>query len=171
MCGYLAPTVFELDDGGLPTAIDPHPRQDLHEAVEEAVNICPSGAITASSGGSSKATRAHLVERAVVSATREPYSTREIENRWVEFIRDGWDGRTPFRDSDSPPDSDPVSGQAATRAWEPRSEQMSVQSTEHVAELPDRKGFIHSANGALSPVPGRPKSSKPVRVCSRPERK
>ncbi len=45
ICETICPEVFELRDDGLAYVIDESPSDDLKEAVEEAVEACPSEAI------------------------------------------------------------------------------------------------------------------------------
>lgn len=45
-CYYLQPGVFRADSQGWPEIIVEHPEGDELEAAEDAVEICPSGAIT-----------------------------------------------------------------------------------------------------------------------------
>ena len=45
-CYYLQPSVFRADSRGWPEIIVEHPEGDELEAAEDAVEICPSGAIT-----------------------------------------------------------------------------------------------------------------------------
>lgn len=44
-CYYLQPSVFKADSQGWPEIIVEHPEGDDLEAAEDAVEICPSGAI------------------------------------------------------------------------------------------------------------------------------
>lgn len=44
-CYYLQPSVFRADSQGWPEIIVEHPEGDELEAAEDAVEICPSGAI------------------------------------------------------------------------------------------------------------------------------
>lgn len=44
-CYYLQPSVFKADSQGWPEIIVEHPEGDELEAAEDAVEICPSGAI------------------------------------------------------------------------------------------------------------------------------
>ncbi len=45
-CYYLQPSVFRADSQGWPEIIVEHPEGEELEAAEDAVEICPSGAIT-----------------------------------------------------------------------------------------------------------------------------
>lgn len=45
-CYYLQPGVFRADSRGWPEIVVEHPEGDELEAAEDAVEICPSGAIT-----------------------------------------------------------------------------------------------------------------------------
>lgn len=45
-CYYLQPSVFRADPQGWPEIVVEHPEGDELEAAEDAVEICPSGAIT-----------------------------------------------------------------------------------------------------------------------------
>jgi ferredoxin len=45
-CCYLHPELFQLDDGGAPVVLAEHPDKQLRDAVEEAVELCPNGAIS-----------------------------------------------------------------------------------------------------------------------------
>ena len=45
-CYYLQPGVFRADSQGWPEIVVEHPEGDDLEAAEDAVEICPSGAIT-----------------------------------------------------------------------------------------------------------------------------
>ncbi len=45
-CYYLQPGVFRADSQGWPEIVVEHPEGDELEAAEDAVEICPSGAIT-----------------------------------------------------------------------------------------------------------------------------
>lgn len=45
-CYYLQPSVFRADSRGWPEIVVEHPEGDELEAAEDAVEICPSGAIT-----------------------------------------------------------------------------------------------------------------------------
>jgi ferredoxin len=44
-CSYLHPELFKAGEDGSPIVLVEHPSQELHEAAEEAVELCPSGAI------------------------------------------------------------------------------------------------------------------------------
>lgn len=45
-CYYLQPGVFRADSQGWPEIVVEHPEGDELDAAEDAVEICPSGAIT-----------------------------------------------------------------------------------------------------------------------------
>jgi len=45
LCVYRAPAVFDQDDDGRVTVLDPHPPADLHEDVRRAVRGCPTQSI------------------------------------------------------------------------------------------------------------------------------
>lgn len=45
-CYYLQPGVFKADSQGWPDIVVEHPEGEDLEAAEDAVEICPSGAIT-----------------------------------------------------------------------------------------------------------------------------
>lgn len=45
-CYYLQPSVFRADSQGWPEIVVEHPEGGELEAAEDAVEICPSGAIT-----------------------------------------------------------------------------------------------------------------------------
>ncbi len=45
-CSYLHPELFKADEAGAPIVLVEHPAEDLREAAEEAVELCPSGAIS-----------------------------------------------------------------------------------------------------------------------------
>ena len=45
-CVFAAPQVFELDDEGELVVLDDEPDESLRAAVEEAVDVCPTRAIT-----------------------------------------------------------------------------------------------------------------------------
>lgn len=45
-CYYLQPSVFRADSQGWPEIVVEHPEGDELAAAEDAVEICPSGAIT-----------------------------------------------------------------------------------------------------------------------------
>lgn len=48
MCTLNAPEVFDQDpEEGLVVVLDPEPPRELHASVWDAVELCPSGAITA----------------------------------------------------------------------------------------------------------------------------
>jgi ferredoxin len=46
LCEVTAPTVFEVGEDGQSHAINPEPPEDDRAAVEEAVNNCPTGALS-----------------------------------------------------------------------------------------------------------------------------
>ena len=46
LCEATAPKVFEIGDDGQSRAINPEPPDDQRAAVEEAVNSCPTGALS-----------------------------------------------------------------------------------------------------------------------------
>lgn len=45
-CSYLHPELFKADEEGAPLVLVEHPDQSLREAAEEAIELCPSGAIS-----------------------------------------------------------------------------------------------------------------------------
>ncbi len=45
-CSYLHPELFKADDAGAPVVLVEHPAENLREAAEEAVELCPNGAIS-----------------------------------------------------------------------------------------------------------------------------
>ncbi|MFD8026714.1 ferredoxin [Streptomyces lavendulae] len=45
-CAFHAPAVFDHDDEGYAVVVDPRPAAGEHEAVREAVDLCPARAIT-----------------------------------------------------------------------------------------------------------------------------
>ncbi len=45
-CSYLHPELFKVDSAGAPVVLVDHPGKELHEAAEEAVDLCPNGAIS-----------------------------------------------------------------------------------------------------------------------------
>ena len=45
-CVYLHPELFKAEADGSPIVLLAHPGEELREAAEEAVDLCPSGAIT-----------------------------------------------------------------------------------------------------------------------------
>ncbi|WSK73420.1 ferredoxin [Streptomyces sp. NBC_01276] len=49
-CAYNAPAVFDQDDEGYVVVVDPRPAPGEHEAVREAVDLCPARAITFGAG-------------------------------------------------------------------------------------------------------------------------
>ena len=46
LCEVTAPAVFEVGDDGQSRAINPEPSEDERAAVEQAVNECPTGALS-----------------------------------------------------------------------------------------------------------------------------
>lgn len=46
LCEVTAPTVFEVGDDGQSRAINPEPSEDERASVEQAVNECPTGALS-----------------------------------------------------------------------------------------------------------------------------
>lgn len=46
-CANVCPEVFELGDDGYLRVLEPEPGEALRSAVEDAVELCPTGAITA----------------------------------------------------------------------------------------------------------------------------
>jgi len=49
-CHYLHPELFRADQDGSPIVLIERPGEELREAVEEAVDLCPSGAIALKEG-------------------------------------------------------------------------------------------------------------------------
>jgi ferredoxin len=45
-CVYLHPELFRAEADGTPVVLIEYPGEELREAAEEAVDLCPSGAIT-----------------------------------------------------------------------------------------------------------------------------
>jgi ferredoxin len=45
-CSYLHPELFKPDQAGAPVVLVEHPDEQLREAAEEAVDLCPNGAIS-----------------------------------------------------------------------------------------------------------------------------
>jgi ferredoxin len=45
-CSYLHPELFKADQTGSPVVLAPNPGDDLREAAEEAIELCPNGAIS-----------------------------------------------------------------------------------------------------------------------------
>jgi len=45
-CSYLHPELFKADEAGAPVVLVEHPGESLQEAAEEAVDLCPNGAIS-----------------------------------------------------------------------------------------------------------------------------
>ncbi len=48
MCVLTAPEVFDQDDEGIVTVLQPEPGADEQEAVRQAATLCPSGAVKVS---------------------------------------------------------------------------------------------------------------------------
>jgi ferredoxin len=46
LCEVAAPAVFEVGDDGQAQAVTPEPAEDERPQVEEAVNNCPTGALS-----------------------------------------------------------------------------------------------------------------------------
>jgi ferredoxin len=46
LCEVTAPAVFEVGDDGQSRAINPEPSEDERASVEQAVNECPTGALS-----------------------------------------------------------------------------------------------------------------------------
>jgi ferredoxin len=46
VCMGIAPEVFEVRDDGYLYILDEHPGEELRDKMREAVNSCPTGAIT-----------------------------------------------------------------------------------------------------------------------------
>jgi ferredoxin len=46
LCEVSAPAVFEVGDDGQAQAVNPEPAEDERAQVEEAVNNCPTGALS-----------------------------------------------------------------------------------------------------------------------------
>lgn len=44
-CSYLHPELFRVDEGGAPVVVVEHPDDESREAAEEAIELCPNGAI------------------------------------------------------------------------------------------------------------------------------
>jgi ferredoxin len=44
-CSYLHPELFKADEAGAPVVLVAHPGYEQREAAEEAVDLCPNGAI------------------------------------------------------------------------------------------------------------------------------
>lgn len=44
-CSYLHPELFQADQAGAPVVLVEHPGGELREAAEDAVELCPNGAI------------------------------------------------------------------------------------------------------------------------------
>jgi ferredoxin len=45
-CSHLHPELFKVGEGGAPVVLLEHPEERLREAAEEAVDLCPNGAIS-----------------------------------------------------------------------------------------------------------------------------
>ena len=45
-CSYLHPELFEVDEAGAPVVLVERPAEELRDAAEEAVELCPNGAIS-----------------------------------------------------------------------------------------------------------------------------
>ena len=45
-CSYLHPELFKVDGAGAPVVLVEHPGEEQREAAEEAVDLCPNGAIS-----------------------------------------------------------------------------------------------------------------------------
>lgn len=45
-CEAVAPEVFEVGDDGLAQVLEPSPSEDRRAAVQEAVDLCPTQALT-----------------------------------------------------------------------------------------------------------------------------
>ena len=45
-CSYLHPELFKADEVGAPVVLVEHPGAEFRVAAEEAVELCPSGAIS-----------------------------------------------------------------------------------------------------------------------------
>jgi ferredoxin len=45
-CCYLHPELFKADEVGAPVVLVDHPGGELRDAAEEAVELCPNGAIS-----------------------------------------------------------------------------------------------------------------------------
>ena len=45
-CSYLHPELFKVDHAGAPAVLVEHPAEELRDAAEEAVELCPNGAIS-----------------------------------------------------------------------------------------------------------------------------
>ena len=48
MCVLTAPEVFDQDDDGIVTVLQPEPGADEESAVRQAATLCPSGAVKVS---------------------------------------------------------------------------------------------------------------------------
>lgn len=44
-CAYSAPDVFDQDDDGLVTVLDPAPPRERLTSLRQAADLCPSGAV------------------------------------------------------------------------------------------------------------------------------
>lgn len=47
-CCYLHPELFKADEGGAPVVLFDNPGEELRGAAEDAVELCPNGAISLS---------------------------------------------------------------------------------------------------------------------------
>ena len=47
-CSYMHPELFKVGEGGAPVILLERPDEKLREAAEEAVDLCPNGAIVLS---------------------------------------------------------------------------------------------------------------------------
>jgi ferredoxin len=45
-CSYLHPELFKIDEAGAPVVLVERPAEELRDAAEEAVELCPNGAIS-----------------------------------------------------------------------------------------------------------------------------
>jgi ferredoxin len=45
-CSYLHPELFKADEVGAPVVLVERPSEELRQAAEEAVELCPNGAIS-----------------------------------------------------------------------------------------------------------------------------
>lgn len=50
-CSYLHPELFKVDDAGAPVVLVARPAEELRDAAEEAVELCPNGAISIGEDG------------------------------------------------------------------------------------------------------------------------
>ncbi|MFD5193927.1 ferredoxin [Streptomyces sp. NPDC058357] len=44
-CVLIAPEIFDQDDDGIVILLDPAPSDEMHDAVEDAIAICPADVI------------------------------------------------------------------------------------------------------------------------------